>query len=195
MSWYELIAVSFGVLYLLLAIRELALCWLAGFFSTAIFCIICFQHHLYMDAVLQAYYVIMSLVGWWQWHYGSDQHDQLAISVRAKEEHAVIVLLIFALSAFSGNILLHYTDASFPFLDSILAWGGIITTILVTRKVLENWLYWIVLDALSVYLYVNKGLYLTAGLCVVYTLLAIRGFMIWRLRYLDSSQFIGKMMC
>jgi nicotinamide mononucleotide transporter len=80
----------------------------------------------------------------------------------------------------SGYLLTGYTDAALPYLDSFTTWGAIITTWMVARKVLQNWHYWFVIDSVSVYLYMSRGLVLTALLFCVYLLLIILGYRAWR---------------
>jgi nicotinamide mononucleotide transporter len=76
-----------------------------------------------------------------------------------------------------------YTDAAWPFVDSFITWGSVITTFLVVRKVLENWLYWLLLDGIAVVVYVERGLYLTALLFVGYVVIVVFGFLQWRREY------------
>jgi nicotinamide mononucleotide transporter len=87
---------------------------------------------------------------------------------------------ILALAITSGFLLSRYTDAALPFLDSITTWAAVVATYMVAQKVLENWLYWIVIDAISIYLYIDRELYLTALLFAAYVVIAAYGWYSWK---------------
>jgi nicotinamide mononucleotide transporter len=74
-----------------------------------------------------------------------------------------------------------------PYIDSFTTWGSIITTFMVAHKVVENWLYWIVIDAISIYLYIDRELYQTVGLYSIYLILAVIGYIAWRKAYFQQS--------
>ncbi len=80
----------------------------------------------------------------------------------------------------SGNLLATNTDAAWPFLDSFTTWASVVTTFMVARKILENWIYSIVIDALSILLYADRGLYLYAALFAAYVVIAVFGYLSWR---------------
>jgi nicotinamide mononucleotide transporter len=77
-------------------------------------------------------------------------------------------------------LLTHFTEAAMPYLDSFTTWGAIVTTWMVARKILENWIYWFVIDSVSVYLYISRELYLTSGLFLLYLVLIVIGYRAWR---------------
>jgi len=181
-SWLELLAVVLGIAYLLLAMRENILCWYAAFFSTAIFLSVFWEVKLYMESGLQVYYLAMAIYGWYQWRNNSEQNS-LDISTWTTQRHLTVILITLCVSGLSGYALANYTDANFPYLDSLTTWGAIVTTYMVARKVLENWIYWFVLDALSIYLYIDRGLYFTALLFAAYLVIIIFGYLTWHRRY------------
>ena len=78
----------------------------------------------------------------------------------------------------------NYTKADFAYLDTFTTVFAVFATYMLTKKVLENWLYWVIIDSVSIYIYINKGFYLTAILFVVYTILAIFAFKQWKEEYL-----------
>ena len=80
----------------------------------------------------------------------------------------------------SGNLLATSTDAAWPFLDSFTTWASVFATFMVARKVLENWIYWIVIDALSILLYADRSLYVYAALFAAYVVIAVFGYLSWR---------------
>jgi nicotinamide mononucleotide transporter len=176
----ELVAVALAIAYLLLAVRENQWCWLAAFFSTLIYLYLFFAAKLYMESMLQLFYLFMAVYGWQQWRRGGDGGTELEVTSWSLPVHVWAIGGIALLSAASGWMLEHYTQAAFPYLDSFTTWGAVWTTYLVTRKKLENWLYWIVIDSVSIYIYDLRGLLLTACLFALYVLIAIFGYISWQ---------------
>ncbi len=162
MSPWELAAVLLGIAYLLLAMRESLWCWYAAFASTSIFLYLFWEVDLLMESALQVYYLAMAVYGWWHWQQGSDSREQLAISRWSLRRHALAITAVLGLSAASGLALQQLTGAALPYLDSFTTWSSVLTTWMVARKILENWLYWLVIDSISNYLYIERELYLTA---------------------------------
>jgi nicotinamide mononucleotide transporter len=178
MSVAEALAVLLAIAYLLLVIRQNILCWAMALASVLIYLVIFFNAQLYMESILQIFYVAMAVYGWYQWKYGGVGHRGLRITTWRLQHHAIVIggILVSSIAfgwAFSA------TDAAFPYLDSFTTVAAVVTTYMVTRKVLENWAYWFVIDGLSVYLYVSRELYLTAGLFVLYLVMVVVGFRCW----------------
>ena len=127
---------------------------------------------LYMEAGLQLVYIAMAMVGWIFW--GKDDSDEaLAVTTRPMQFHLIAISGISIAAACTGFLLSHYTDAARPFVDSMTTVAAIVCTWMVTRKILENWLYWIVINCVSVWLFMDRGLDLTSGLFVLYALLSV----------------------
>ena len=187
LSPWEGAAVLLGIAYLLLAMRESLWCWYAGFASTAIFLVIFWDVRLLMEAALQVYYLAMSVYGWWHWRQGAGRDTPLPITRWRWPTHVVAVTAVALIALLSGALLGRYTDAALPYLDSFTTWGSILTTWMVARKILENWLYWLVIDSVSIYLYLDRELYLTALLFAVYLVIALFGYLRWRQHFLQQS--------
>jgi len=183
MSLWEFLAVILGVAYLLLALRENLWCWPAAFISTAIFLFVFWDVNLLMESALQVYYLIMAVYGWWQWQQGETESNGLEISSWGARQHVFAIGLVLLISLLSGTALAQYSNAALPFLDSFTTWGSVLTTWMVARKILENWLYWLVIDSVSIFLYLDRGLYLTALLFVAYLVIAIFGYRTWLQHY------------
>ena len=175
----EWLAVAFCLAYLILAMREHIACWIMAFISTSLFLWLFWEAKLIMESALQVYYLIMAVYGYWQWTSG-EQGQQRTIQTLGPSQHAFIVAGIAVLTLGSGYWLEQNTDAVQPYLDSFTTWGAIITTYLVAIKVLENWLYWIVIDLASMQLYANSELWVTVGLFGLYVVLAVLGYWTWR---------------
>ena len=186
-SLLELTAVVFAVAYLLLAVKENVLCWSAALVSTAIFLFIFWQVKLYMESGLQIYYIVMACYGWYQWTRAGPNEGALTVSSWSLQNHVIAVLVILTATFFSGYILDTGSDARLPFLDSFTTWASIVTTYMVAKKILENWIYWLVIDSVSIYLYLDRALYFTSMLFVVYIIIIFFGWFSWLKSYRQIS--------
>ena len=183
----ETVAVILAIAYLLFAIKENSLCWYCAFFSTAIYVWIFGDVSLYMESVLNIYYMAMAVYGWYQWQRGGQDKTGLEISRWSPGNHSMAIGVILIATVISGYLLAANTDARLPYLDSFTTWASVITTVMVARKIIENWLYWVVIDIVSIFLYLDRGLYQTAGLFVLYIVLAVVGYIIWVKKYREQS--------
>lgn len=184
----EFAAALLSLAYLVLAMRENSLCWYCAFFGTAIYIWIFGGVKLYMDSLLNVYYLVMAVYGWYQWQRGGKNHHGLAISSWRMRHHLFALLGVLLLSVISGYLLRANTDAQWPYLDSFTTWGSVLTTYMVARKILENWLYWIIVDGVSIYLYLDRALYFTAALFAIYLVLVVIGYFTWRKHYFGQYQ-------
>ena len=183
----ETLAVVLGIGYLVLAMRENSLCWYCAFFSTALYVWIFGDVDLYMESALNVYYMGMAIYGWSQWQRGGVDKTGVKIIRWTLKQHSIGVIGIFTISVISGYLLSKNTSAQLPYLDSFTTWGSVFTTVMVARKVLENWLYWIVINAVSIYLYIDRGLDQTAAMFALYLVLATLGFYAWKKAYVTQN--------
>jgi nicotinamide mononucleotide transporter len=177
----EAVSVLLGILYLVLAIRESLWCWPAAFLSSVLTMAVLFGARLYSEVALNAYYAAMAAYGWYQWRYGGRRQGaaELPIAVWPLKMHAVAIGSSLALAAVVGSYMSRHTQAAFPYLDAFVTVASVVTTYMVARKILENWLYWLVVDSLALYLYWQRELYLYAGLFAVYLVLVVLGLVRW----------------
>jgi nicotinamide mononucleotide transporter len=176
---WEAIAVLLAIAYLVLAIRQNILCWAAALASTSIYLVLMFRVGLYMESALQLFYMGMAVYGWYAWRHGPGPGRELPVTSWPVAFNLPPVLLIGALSLISGYLLDNNTAAELPYLDSFTTWGAVISTWMVARKIIQNWHYWFVIDSVSVYLYMSRGLWLTALLFFLYLVLIIIGYRAW----------------
>jgi len=179
-SLLEAIAVVLAVVYLLLAIRQNVWCWVAAFVSSILSIFVFAAAQLFMQSALQLFYAGMAVYGWWQWTRGSAADaGPVRVHTWPLQRHVVVIL---AVSALSGGfaLALRSTTQAMPLLDSFVTVAAIVTTWMVARKLLENWIYWFVIDAISIYLYLSQGVVLYAGLFAAYLVLVVVGFRQWR---------------
>ncbi len=187
----EALAVVLALAYLLLAARENSWCWLCAFISSALYVEILWDVSLLMESVLSIFYVVMAVVGWYEWKRGGSSHHGVQIVSLQWWHHLVLFGIALLLAAVNGWLLGLYTSAAAPFIDSFVSWGSVITTVLVVRKVLENWLYWLLIDGLSAYLYIDRGLYLTALLFGLYLVIVVFGYFQWRREWFKEPLKFG----
>jgi nicotinamide mononucleotide transporter len=171
----EWAAVVAGLIYIVLIIRRNRWGWLAGGASSLILVVICARSKLPMQAVLQASYVAGAVYGWWRW---APQSKPERISTWSLRGH-LLVLALCLLASLGLRQLLVDESAAFPFMDSLVACLGLFATWQVATVRLENWLYWIVIDAVSIYLYLAQGLMVTAMLYALYMVMAAVGLRSW----------------
>jgi len=143
---------------------------------------------IYMESVLNVYYLIMAVYGWLQWRHGGNQNSTLSISRFTLEQHTLAIGLVAVLTMVSGYLLSSKTDAALPYLDSFTSWAAVITTWMVAKKILENWLYWLVINSAGIYLMIERGFLLYAVLFVLYNIIAIFGYRQWRYNYLHAAR-------
>lgn len=188
MTTYEAIAMILSMAYILLAIKQSLWCWFAAFLSTLIYTIIFYDVLLLMDSALNAYYLIMAVYGWYSWKYGGKlEKEELAVSTYGLAKNIKIIGILTIVSLCFGYVMANYTKADFAYVDSFTTVFAIFTTYMLSQKILENWIYWIVIDAISIYIYIQKGLNLTAVLFMIYTILALVAYKDWKKEY-DSTK-------
>jgi nicotinamide mononucleotide transporter len=176
----EWVAVLLAFGYLLLAVRQNAWCWACAMASSAIFFVLFARGGLVMQAALQVFYIGMGAYGWWAWRRGSAQGAALPVSRWRAGRHAVAIAALLAASAVNGWIVARAQGGWVPYADAFVAWVSVLATWMVARKVLENWLYWIVVDSVAAALYWSQGFHATAVLFVAYVVIAVRGYFAWR---------------
>lgn len=190
MPYWEECAVLLGIVYLLLAMRQHLWCWYAAFASTTIYAFLFWDVSLVMETALQIYYLAMAVYGWQQWRKRDHTHTNttsLAISTWTGKQHSLAIGGTVLLSYISGQLLADNTDAARPFIDSFTTWGAVLTTYMVTKKVLENWIYWFVIDGISIFLYLDRELHPTAALFTAYEVIVIFGYFKWRAEWLKQN--------
>jgi nicotinamide mononucleotide transporter len=179
LSW-ENCAVLLAIVYLLLVVRENTLCWYCALVSSLIFAFLFWDVSLLMESALNVYYVVMAIYGWYQWKLGGKGNSGVLIHTINFKQHLLIIFAVVILSFISGSLLEQNTDAAWPYIDSFTTWGSVATTIMVTRKIIENWLYWLLIDSVSIFLYIDRALYSSAALFAVYLVIVVFGYFKWR---------------
>ena len=174
----EIFAVIFALLYLFLAMRQHIACWYAAFISTFIYILIYWDVSLYMESILNVYYLVMAIYGWFNWNKKSKIDKNFVISW-SYINHSIVIILTLILTISSG-FYLSKTDAVYPYLDSFTTWASVITTFMVAQKVLSNWIFWIIINSVAIFLNFDRELYFTVYLLMIYQLMSVYGYYQWR---------------
>jgi nicotinamide mononucleotide transporter len=176
----EWVAVAFGVVSVLLTVRQNAWCWPLGIVNVGLFALLFWRERLYADAGLQLVYVAVCAYGWWAWLRGGPGAGALRVSRTPRRVSILLFVAGAVLAAVLGLTLKRATDASLPFWDAGTTAFSLVAQWMQARKWLENWLVWIVVDVVYVGMYVQKGLVLTAFLYAGFIALALLGAFEWR---------------
>ena len=181
LHWSEAGAVVLAIVYLIYAARNDIRCWIWGGISCALWAWAAFSlYKLYVDALLQVFYVFMSVWGWCSWKRGgAGQGEPRPITRMSRREHLSVLLSGSLLTLAVGYLFARYTDAAVPYLDAFTTVFSVLITFLVIWRKLENWLYWLVIDAVYIYQYGSRGGYLFALLFGLYLVLAVGGYRRW----------------
>ncbi|MEN9799952.1 MAG: hypothetical protein RL653_3649 [Pseudomonadota bacterium] len=170
-----------GLLCVGLTVRAHVACWPVGIVSSAAYAWFFYAHlKLYSDALLQLFFIGSSLLGWWQWKQGGRGRTELPITwLDARGRIAALVSTAAAAGAV-GWVFARFTDASLPWLDATTSGMSVTAQLLLVRKKVESWALWILVDVLSISMYLAKQARLTALLYGVFLVLATRGLLSWK---------------
>ena len=182
-SWIEKLAVIFSVTYVVLAAKGNIWCWFFAAASVSIYIYLCYEAKLFAETILQIFYLLMAFLGYFSW---SNSNRKFIVKQLSISHHILIILSGAVITFLIGFYLATYTEAKMPIIDSFTTCFSIIATFLVIRKVLENWLYWIIIDIVSVYIYFSRDLHLTSILFLTYTCVAIVGYINWKKKLLHE---------
>lgn len=185
----EIAGVACWLAYLLLLVRQNIWCWIFGIVASIITVVMFYHSKIYMEALLNVYYVGVGCYGWYYWATagksgGEQSTEQKApVSLWSSRTHILTFLAAAVLGIGIGLVMQHYTDAPRPYLDATLASFSALTTIMQARKVYTCWLYWIGINASLVGLQIDRGIYLYAALSAFYVIMSVSGFLKWQRDY------------
>ena len=175
----ELVSFALALCMVLLNIRQSPWAWLFSIISAATYAVVFYNSKIYGDMSLQFFFIAVSLWGWYQWLFGGTTHHGIQVSRMAPRSWlysaAAWLVGFFTIAAF----LRMFTDTDVPHIDAFLTAGSLVGQILLSRKKLENWYAWIVIDLIYIALYLHKNLYLTALLFAIFAVLAVVGLRAW----------------
>ncbi|WP_016954512.1 nicotinamide riboside transporter PnuC [Catenovulum agarivorans] len=202
MNWLELIAVIASLAYVILAGKSNIWCWPAAMLASGIYCYIFLDVNLFMDSALQVYYIAMAVYGWLQWRqiaFSLDDEEATVIEDEHPDDvapvqswplqlHFKLIAVLSLVSLVLGYVMENYTQADFAYLDTFTTVFSVYATYLIAIRLLETWLYWVVIDIAGLYIYSEKSLNLTMLLFAGYTVLAAWAYWQWRTLYQQQQQ-------
>jgi nicotinamide mononucleotide transporter len=193
MDWFfdhltEILAVVFSLIYLFLSIKQNILLWPFGIISVILYMYVYFVSSFYADMVLQFFYLVMSIYGWYNWKFGKNSSvDDILPIVRINKKQLYfyssiffLLWIVFFLALSFIPPVLDISPSAFPIWDSFTTAGGIVGTWMLAKKIIEHWIVWIVVDSVAIVLYLSKSLFPTTILFFVFTIMAIIGYFEWK---------------
>jgi len=179
----EIVSVIFGIIYLVLMVRENIWCWLFGILASAITVYLYVEVTLYLEAGLNFYYILAGFYGWIYWSTHRKKMDKgngfVPILTWKSKSHIIAVLSCATVGLFLGYLMDTYSDSERPYIDALLTTFSFLATYLEAKKVLSTWYYWAVLNTCSIFLNADRGLYFFAALSLFYTVMSIQGYRRW----------------
>lgn len=190
-NYIELIGAITGLIYLYLEIKQRVWLWPIGIITSAFYIYIFYVSKFYADMGLQFYYLIISIYGWYHWLFGGKTEVKNSLPVTATPKSIYLPLIAVSIVMFFliRYILLDFTDSPVPTGDAFTTALSITATWMLARKYIEHWYVWVVVNAVSLGLYVYKGLYPTSVLFVFYTTMSVVGYFQWKKDFHENHQF------
>ncbi len=183
LSGWEVSASLLGIAYVILAARESQWCWPLAFVSTLIYTVLFWEGQLPMQALLNFYYMGMAIYGYLLWRKHGDNEDDLPISSWSWSKQFLFLIIGAVLTIATARYLEAINVSQNPYLDAGVTVFSVMNTLLMAKKVIQNWLYWVVIDAAAIVLYAQNGYYATIVMYSVYLILAVVGYISWRKLY------------
>lgn len=179
----ELFGAITGLLYLYFSIKRIIWLWPLGLLTSATYIIVFFSAKFYADMGLNVYYLVISVYGWIFWAREKESSNDQKVFLYDRYQLLLALTAIVVIFGMLAFVLIHFTDSQIPYWDAFTTAGSIVATWMLARKILQHWIIWIVVDVVSAGLYLHKSLYFTFVLFVVYTIMAVVGFIQWRKQY------------
>jgi len=180
-NYIELIGTVMGIIYLFLSVKGNIWLWFFGFCTSLLYVLVFFENKLYADMGINVYYVAISIYGWINWKFvGNDDSKELKIRRFNAYQLVVSIAVTAVFFIVIAFVLVRFTDADLAIPDAFTTAASIVATWMLARKIIQHWIYWIIIDAASLIIYIYKGLYPTAALFTVYTVMAVLGYFHWK---------------
>jgi len=179
MSPIEIVATVFGLACVGLTVKEKIWCWPIGLVQVILYVYVFYTAKLYSDSILQVIYIPLQFYGWYYWLKGGNRRTEAPVTVLSIKELSIWTILGFIGMGAWGWFMKTHTDAACPYPDAFIVSMSLIAQWLMSKKKLESWGFWLVVDVVAVGVYLYKHLYFTSGLYAVYIGLAIMGLLSW----------------
>jgi nicotinamide mononucleotide transporter len=191
-SCLELVAVLFGVVSVYLSTREKLASWPTALVNVALFFVLFYRTGLYSDMALQVVYFALSIYGWYQWQFGGANRSALAVTRTSPRLWAILAGVAIVTWLALAQITSRIPGAAVPYMDALTVSVSLVAQWMMTRKLLENWVVWLVVDVVYVGMLIYKHLYLTAGNYFIYLVLAGMGYVAWRRSFKETEHSIAR---
>jgi nicotinamide mononucleotide transporter len=179
-NWQELVGSLTGGLCVWLLVKQNIWNWPIGITNNIFYIVIFYKSGLFADAGLQFVYIAISIYGWWNWLHGGLEHTELKVKRASPPEIVAYLGMAAGATAVLYWILKRYTPSTVPFADGLTVALFLTAQFMMSRKIVQNWWFWIVGDVLVIGLYVYKHLYLTSGLYVFFLAMCVAGLLEWQ---------------
>ena len=182
--WLDITTTLLGLIYIFLEYRASIMLWLVGIIMPALDIVLYYTHGLYGDAAMAVYYTLAAIYGWLVWKFGRKHQqkdgEEMPITHMPKRLYPAAIIFFVVAWAATWFVLSHYTNSNVPVLDGFTNALSFVGLWALARKYLEQWLFWILVDAVSCYLYVIKDIPFKASLYGLYVIIAVMGYFRWR---------------
>ena len=183
MAWTEVLGFALALVMVVCSIRELHWSWPLAIASSMLYFFVFRDSLLYAEASLQIVFAVLALWGWWQWlRRGPGDAPALHIARMGARGWWLCALALAVLWPALAWALIRYTDSDVPWWDALPTALSLIGQALLGRKLLENWLVWLLVNIVSVGLFAHKGLWLTCVLYLIFVAMSVLGWRAWRAR-------------
>lgn len=186
----EIFGAIFGFLSVYFTIRQNIWCWYFGLLQVILYCFVFYTSKLYSDMILHVIYIFLQFYGWYNWKYGGSNKSELRITLLTKTTFWIGLTVL--VTALLGYVMQTKTDASFPYEDAFITVTSLVAQYLMIKKILESWLFWIVVDVVAISIYFYKGLYFTTALYLLFLIMAIMGYLEWKKGYNEEPVYEGQ---
>jgi nicotinamide mononucleotide transporter len=170
-----------GIAYVILEIRRNILLWPLGILTSAVYIYVFGRNGFYAGMVLQGYYVVISIYGWYKWQGAQDSRSEVKSDVSKIDSKTALICLVISLGlwALLWFSLDRWTDSPMPLWDGLITSLSVVATWMLTKKIIEQWYVWILANSIAVIVYLVMDMYPTAVLFAVYTVMAVIGLRAW----------------
>ena len=191
--WLDIVTTVLGLCYLWLEYRASIALWVVGIIMPALDVWLYWQHGLYGDAGMSVYYAVAAVYGYLVWKFGRrrgrGRAEQMPITHFRRRLIVPVVAVFLVLWVVTYYVLVTFTDSTIPLCDSFTNALSFVGLWALSRKYVEQWCFWLVVDVVSTYLYISKGIPFKAGLYALYTVIAVMGYFKW-MRLMKEQQMI-----
>ena len=183
----EIFGAIFGFLSVYFTIRQNIWCWYFGLLQVTLYCFVFYTSKLYSDMILHVIYIFLQFYGWYNWKYGGSNKSTLRVTLLT---HTMFWIgLTVLVTALLGYVMQTKTDASFPYEDAFITVASLVAQYLMIKKILQSWLFWIIVDVVAIVIYAYKDLYFTTVLYVLFLVMAVMGYLEWKKAYNEDFEY------